>query len=64
MFVLDDGFDPNGISVAYDGKTYSIASDNGKSWALPVFDVVKQLQALNTSAKQLPASNLISILAN
>jgi hypothetical protein len=64
LFVLDDGSDPNGISVAYDGKTYSIASDNGKSWTLPVFDVVKQLQALNTSAKQLPASNLISILAN
>jgi hypothetical protein len=56
--------DPNGISVSYDGKTYSISSDPSKSWTLPVFDVVKQLQALNTSAKQLPASNLISILAN
>jgi hypothetical protein len=31
---------------------------------MPVFDIVKQLQAVNTSAKQLPASNLISVLSN
>lgn len=64
LFVLDAVPDPNGISVLYDGNIYSIPSDSTKSWTLPVFDVVKQLQALNTSAKQLPASNLISILAN
>jgi hypothetical protein len=64
LFVLDEVPDPNGVSVLYDGRIYSIHSDSSKSWTLPVFDVVKQLQALNTSAKQLPASNLISILAN
>lgn len=65
LFVVEEGVsDPNGISVDYEGGHYTISSDTGSSWTMPVFDIVKQLQALNTSAKQLPASNLISVLSN
>ena len=65
LFVLEEGVsDPKGISVDYEGGHYTISSDTGSSWTMPVFDIVKQLQALNTSAKQLPASNLISVLSN
>ena len=65
LFVLEQGAsDPAGISVEYAGVRYSISSDTSHSWTMPVFDVVKQLQAINTSAKQLPASNLISVLSN
>ncbi|MBV9240734.1 MAG: hypothetical protein JO314_01895 [Acidobacteria bacterium] len=65
LFVVEEGgIDPNGISVDYGGVSYSISSNTSGSWTMPVFDVVKQLQAVNTSAKQLPASNLISVLSN
>jgi hypothetical protein len=65
LFVVDEGGgDPSGISVDYAGARYTISSDTGGSWTMPVFDIVKQLQAVNTSAKQLPASNLISVLSN
>jgi hypothetical protein len=65
LFVVDEGSSGFGaISVDYDGRQYSISSDTSNSWTMPVFDVVKQLQAVNTSAKQLPASNLISVLSN
>jgi hypothetical protein len=65
LFVVEEGVsDPNGISVDYAGGHYTISSDTRSSWTMPVFDIVKQLQAVNTSAKQLPASNLISVLSN
>jgi hypothetical protein len=65
LFVVEDGgSDTNGISVEYAGGRYTISSDTSGSWTMPVFDIVKQLQAVNTSAKQLPASNLISVLSN
>ena len=65
LFVVHEGATgADGIVVEYDGITYSISSDTRNSWTMPVFDVVKQLQAINTSAKQLPASNLISVLSN
>jgi hypothetical protein len=65
LFVVEEGgSDMNGISVEYAGARYTISSDTSASWTMPVFDIVKQLQAVNTSAKQLPASNLISVLSN
>ncbi len=65
LFIVDEGItDPAGVSVDYGGVRYSISSDTSHSWTMPVFDIVKQLQAVNTSAKQLPASNLISVLSN
>jgi hypothetical protein len=65
LFVVHEGgSEPGGIAVDYEGGHYSISADTSSSWTMPVFDVVKQLQAVNTSAKQLPASNLISVLSN
>jgi hypothetical protein len=65
LFVVEEGgLDLNGISVEYAGTRYTISSDTRGSWTMPVFDIVKQLQAVNTSAKNLPASNLISVLSN
>jgi hypothetical protein len=65
LFVVEEGVsETSGISVEYAGAHYTISSDTGGSWTMPVFDIVKQLQAVNTSAKQLPASNLISVLSN
>jgi hypothetical protein len=65
LFVVEEGgSEINGISVDYAGARYTISSDTAGSWTMPVFDIVKQLQAVNTSAKQLPASNLISVLSN
>ena len=65
LFVVHQGgWEGSGVSVDYDGNRYSISADTSSSWTMPVFDVVKQLQAVNTSAKQLPASNLISVLSN
>ena len=65
LFVIDEGMmHPAGISVMYQGIPYSISPDTKTAWTLPVFDLVKQLQAVNTSAKQLPASNLISVISN
>jgi hypothetical protein len=65
LFVLEEGgTDLGGISVEYAGTRYTISSDTRGSWTMPVFDIVKQLQAVNTSAKNLPASNLISVLSN
>jgi len=53
-----------GISVDYDGVHYSVSADPESSWSMAVLDIVKQLLAVNTSAKQLPASNLISVISN
>jgi hypothetical protein len=64
LFVVEEGAETSGISVDYAGAHYTISSDTTGSWTMPVFDIVKQLQAVNTSAKQLPASNLISVLSN
>lgn len=66
LFVVEQGggSDGKGVSVNYEGTQYFISADTSNSWTMPVFDVVKQLQAVNTSAKQLPASNLISVLSN
>jgi hypothetical protein len=65
LFVLEeDSATQGGIAVKYEGTRYSISPDPNISWSMPVLDIVKQLLAVNTSAKQLPASNLISILSN
>jgi len=65
LFVLEeDSTTQGGIAVKYEGTRYSISSDSNIAWSMPVLDIVKQLLAVNTSAKQLPASNLISVLSN
>lgn len=65
LFVLEeDSATEGGIAVKYEGTRYSISPDPNIAWSMPVLDIVKQLLAVNTSAKQLPASNLISVLSN
>jgi hypothetical protein len=65
FFVLDTG--PNVgsfFSVEYDGNTYSIPADPSRAGrTLQVLELVKQLLALNTSAKQLPSTTVISIVS-
>ncbi len=54
---------PN-IVAAYDGSPYCIAVDpSGQDRSAQVMEIVSQLFALNNSAKNLPASSLISVLS-
>ena len=65
LFVLDtDGAGGNPILTAsYDGKYFGIPRDpNRHGRTLQVLELVKQLLAKNTSAKQLPATSVISVV--
>jgi hypothetical protein len=65
LFVLDtDGAGGNPILTAsYDGKYFGIPRDpNRHGRTLQVLELVKQLLAQNTSAKQLPATSVISVI--
>lgn len=64
LFVLENGPAADAFyTVSYDGMTYSIPNDpNRAGRSLQVLELVKQLLALNTSAKQLPSSGVISII--
>ena len=63
IFVLDqDALGDHLLTVSYDGMTYGIPRDPDRSGrTLQVLELIKQLLALNTSAKQLPATGVISI---
>ena len=51
------------LSVQYDGNTYAIPSKPELADRSPqVLELIKQLMALRTSAKQLPSSTVISII--
>jgi hypothetical protein len=63
LFVVEASGAPAFLSVAYDGSVYAIPSDPdraGRSYF--VLDVIKQLLAINTSAKSLPAANVLSVV--
>ena len=64
LFVLESGLAPDAFyTVSYDGSTYSIPTDPARAGrSLQVLELVKQLLALHTSAKQLPQSSVISII--
>ena len=65
MFVLSNelGGD-NIITVRYDGMFFGVPRDPNKSGrTLQVLELTKQLLALNTSAKQLPATGVISVIS-
>jgi hypothetical protein len=50
------------LSVSYDGKNFGLPRDSNRAGrTLQVLELVKQLLALNTSAKQLPATSIISV---
>jgi outer membrane lipoprotein SlyB len=51
------------IGVSYDGMHFSISRDQNRSGrTLQVLGLVKQLLALNTAAKQLPSTSVISVI--
>jgi hypothetical protein len=63
ILVVETGLSPASLSVGYNGGIYSIPDDKlvaGRSFF--VLDVLKQVLAINTSAKSLPASNLLSVI--
>jgi hypothetical protein len=65
LFVLqpDDLDSDNVISVTYDGKRLGIPRDSNRGGrTLQVLELVKQLLALNTAAKQLPTTSVISVI--
>jgi len=67
LFVLDNvdtlGAD-NIIAVSYDGMRLGIPRDpNARGRTTQVLELVKQLLALNTSAKTLPATGVISVVS-
>ena len=65
IFVVNEGpsIGNNVISVSYNGVIYSVPHDRetgGRS--SQVFELVKQVLNLNTSAKQLPSTTVISVV--
>jgi hypothetical protein len=51
------------VGVGYDGRYFGIPRDPNRSGrTLQVLELVKQLLALNTSAKELPATSVISVV--
>jgi ABC-type metal ion transport system substrate-binding protein len=51
------------ITVSYDGKSFSIPRDSNRGGrTLQVLELVKQLLALNTSARQLPSTSVLSVV--
>jgi len=64
LFVVEDkpGV-PGPLAVEYDDKTYTIPqSPQIAGWTMRVLDLTKQLLALHTAAKELPASNVLNII--
>jgi hypothetical protein len=66
IFALENqpSIDGSILSVNYDGATYYIPRDRDRAGrTTQVLELVKQLLALNTSAKQLPATSVISVVS-
>jgi len=64
LFVLTPGYTGEApLSIDYDGKTYSVpSSDRVAGRTMRMLDLIKQIMALHTSAKELPASNVLNII--
>ena len=66
LFVVEQGVDLGAaaLSVDYNGQHFVVPNDPQKSGkTLHVLSIVKQLLAVNTSAKSLPQTNVISIIS-
>ena len=65
LFVLDNtATGEHVIGVSYDGMHFGIPRDGNRAGrTLQVLELVKQLLALNTSAKQLPTTSVFSVVA-
>jgi hypothetical protein len=66
LFFIDPGENraaPD-LTVAYLNKTYWLHDEQPKTgWSLPTLALVRELLALSTSAKELPATSTLSIVA-
>jgi hypothetical protein len=66
LFVLNEDTIPNPrdfLATGYEGNRYSVPSmATGGGYSSPVLEVMKQQLALNSSAKSLPQSNVISVV--
>ncbi len=64
LFVLDPEVAPGAhLTVWYDGKLYAVPVDKARAGrTLQVLELVKQLLALHTSAKNLPQTTVISVI--
>jgi hypothetical protein len=64
LFVLEHSSSGNSpVSVDYDGQTFEVPGDSKRAGrTMRMLDLVKQLLALHTSAKELPASNVLNII--
>ena len=52
------------LSVRYLNVAYWLHDEQPRTgWSLPTFSLVRELLALNTSAKELPATSTLSIVA-
>jgi hypothetical protein len=62
IFVVDRGSGDAFISVSYDGGSYGLGSGSDHSGrTYQVLELAKQILAVNTSAKQLPATSVVVI---
>jgi hypothetical protein len=63
LFALRRGRADESLSVAYEGVDYTVVTDpSARDHSSQVLDLVQQLLALNSSAKDLPAPNIITVI--
>jgi hypothetical protein len=65
FFVLDTGsaLEPSPLSVTYDGERYAVPGDRKQAGnTMHILSIVKQLLAVNTSAKSLPQTSALSVI--
>jgi hypothetical protein len=52
------------LSVTYDGQHYTVPADRKQSGdTMHILSIVKQLLAVNTSAKSLPQTGVLSVIS-
>jgi hypothetical protein len=64
LFLVDLGTNRSYVSINYNRETYWLHDERGSGLSLLVLDLIKELIALNASAKQLPAASALSVIVN
>jgi hypothetical protein len=64
FFVVKKGLEPSALAVSYKGERYYVPQDeDARGDTLHVLSIVKQLLAVNTSAKSLPQTSVLSVIS-